>query len=29
VATYPLDEVRTAFERLEQGHIHGKVVLVP
>jgi NADPH:quinone reductase-like Zn-dependent oxidoreductase len=28
-AVYPLAEVRQAFERLEQGHLRGKVVLVP
>ncbi|HEU5354003.1 MAG TPA: NADP-dependent oxidoreductase [Actinocrinis sp.] len=28
-ATFPLDEVRAAFELVEQGHAHGKVVLVP
>ena len=28
-AVYPLDRVREAFERLEQGHLRGKVVLVP
>jgi NADPH:quinone reductase-like Zn-dependent oxidoreductase len=29
VATYPLAEVRQAYERLETGHIRGKIVLVP
>jgi NADPH2:quinone reductase len=28
-ATYPLDEVGAAFERLEQRHTRGKIVLVP
>lgn len=28
-ATYPLDEVRTAYEVLEQRHTHGKIVLLP
>jgi NADPH:quinone reductase-like Zn-dependent oxidoreductase len=28
-ATYPLDQIRAAFEELEQGHTHGKIVLVP
>lgn len=28
-ATFPLDEVRAAFELVEQGHAHGKVVLLP
>jgi NADPH:quinone reductase-like Zn-dependent oxidoreductase len=28
-ATFPLDEVREAFELVEQGHAHGKVVLLP
>jgi NADPH:quinone reductase-like Zn-dependent oxidoreductase len=28
-AVYPLDQVRQAFERLEQGHLRGKVVLIP
>jgi NADPH:quinone reductase-like Zn-dependent oxidoreductase len=28
-AVYPLDRVREAFERLERGHLRGKVVLVP
>jgi len=28
-ATYPLEQVREAFRRLEQGHIRGKIVLVP
>ncbi len=28
-ATFPLDEVRAAFERLDQGHTHGKIVLLP
>lgn len=27
-ATYPLEEVRAAFEHLERGHLRGKVVLV-
>jgi NADPH:quinone reductase-like Zn-dependent oxidoreductase len=27
-ATYPLSEVRAAFRQLEQGHAHGKIVLV-
>jgi len=28
-ATFPLDQVRAAFSLLEQGHIRGKVVLLP
>jgi NADPH:quinone reductase-like Zn-dependent oxidoreductase len=28
-ATYPLAEVRTAFDHLEGGHVRGKIVLVP
>jgi NADPH2:quinone reductase len=28
-ATYPLDEVREAFEQLEDGHTLGKIVLLP
>ncbi len=28
-ATYPLAEVRSAFEHLEGGHVRGKIVLVP
>ena len=28
-ATYPLAEVRKAYEHLETGHIRGKIVLVP
>ena len=28
-ARFPLTEVRQAFELLETGHIHGKVVLIP
>ncbi len=28
-ATYPLDEVREAFEQLEDRHTLGKIVLVP
>jgi NADPH:quinone reductase-like Zn-dependent oxidoreductase len=27
--TYPLEQVRDAFGELEQGHTHGKIVLVP
>jgi NADPH:quinone reductase-like Zn-dependent oxidoreductase len=26
---YPLDQVRDAFREVEQGHTHGKIVLVP
>lgn len=26
---YPLDQVRAAYHELEQGHTHGKIVLVP
>jgi NADPH:quinone reductase-like Zn-dependent oxidoreductase len=26
---YPLDQVREAFREVEQGHAHGKIVLVP
>lgn len=28
-ATYPLDQVQDAYRRLEQGHILGKIVLLP
>lgn len=28
-ATFPLDDVRSAFELLEQGHTQGKIVLLP
>ncbi|MFD1045021.1 zinc-binding dehydrogenase [Kibdelosporangium lantanae] len=28
-ATYPLTEVRAAFEDLERGHTRGKIVLLP
>ena len=28
-ATYPLAEVRKAFDQLEGGHVRGKIVLVP
>ncbi|TYB56568.1 NADP-dependent oxidoreductase [Nonomuraea sp. PA05] len=28
-ATYRLDDVRAAFERLERGHLRGKIVLLP
>ena len=28
-ATYPLDRVADAFAELEQGHTHGKIVLMP
>ena len=28
-ATFPLAEVRAAFELLEQGHTRGKIVLLP
>jgi NADPH:quinone reductase-like Zn-dependent oxidoreductase len=28
-ATYPMDQVREAYERLETGHILGKIVLLP
>jgi NADPH:quinone reductase-like Zn-dependent oxidoreductase len=28
-ATYPLDQVRDAFRRLETGHVRGKIVLIP
>ena len=28
-ATFPLDRVRAAFAQLEQGHIRGKIVLLP
>ncbi|HEY5332535.1 MAG TPA: zinc-binding dehydrogenase, partial [Solirubrobacterales bacterium] len=28
-ATYPLDEVREAFEHLEDRHTLGKIVLIP
>jgi len=28
-ATFPLDRVRDAYRELEQGHTHGKIVLIP
>ena len=28
-ATFPLADVRTAFQQLEQGHTRGKIVLLP
>jgi len=28
-ATFPLDDVRAAFSLLAQGHIRGKIVLMP
>lgn len=28
-ATYPLDEVRAAYDRLATGHVRGKIVLLP
>ena len=28
-ATFPLDEVHDAYRRLAQGHVHGKIVLLP
>jgi NADPH:quinone reductase-like Zn-dependent oxidoreductase len=28
-ATFPLDEVRAAYERLDTGHVRGKIVLIP
>jgi NADPH:quinone reductase-like Zn-dependent oxidoreductase len=28
-ATFPLDQVRAAFSLLEQGHVRGKIVLLP
>jgi NADPH:quinone reductase-like Zn-dependent oxidoreductase len=28
-ATYPLEEVQAAYTELEQGHTHGKIVLIP
>jgi NADPH:quinone reductase-like Zn-dependent oxidoreductase len=28
-ATYPLDQVREAYQRLAQGHLLGKIVLIP
>ena len=28
-ATYPLDQVREAYRRLETGHTRGKIVLIP
>jgi NADPH:quinone reductase-like Zn-dependent oxidoreductase len=27
--TYPLDDVRAAFDELETGHMAGKIVLIP
>jgi NADPH:quinone reductase-like Zn-dependent oxidoreductase len=29
VVTYPLDQVREAYEQLAEGHTRGKIVLVP
>ena len=28
-AAYPLEQVQDAFRPLEQGHIRGKIVLIP
>ena len=28
-ATYPLSQVRDAYRRLAQGHVLGKIVLLP
>jgi NADPH:quinone reductase-like Zn-dependent oxidoreductase len=28
-ATYPLDQVQDAYQRLAQGHLLGKIVLIP
>jgi NADPH:quinone reductase-like Zn-dependent oxidoreductase len=28
-ATYPIAEIRQAFERLEAGHVRGKIVILP
>jgi len=28
-ATYPLSQVREAYQRLASGHILGKIVLIP
>jgi NADPH:quinone reductase-like Zn-dependent oxidoreductase len=28
-ATFPLDQVRDAYRRLAEGHILGKIVLLP
>jgi D-arabinose 1-dehydrogenase-like Zn-dependent alcohol dehydrogenase len=28
-ATFPLDDVRSVFELLKQGHTRGKIVLLP
>jgi NADPH:quinone reductase-like Zn-dependent oxidoreductase len=28
-ATFPLTEVRDAYRQLEQGHVRGKIVLIP
>jgi NADPH:quinone reductase-like Zn-dependent oxidoreductase len=28
-ATYPLSQVREAYRRLEEGHLRGKIVLIP
>jgi NADPH:quinone reductase-like Zn-dependent oxidoreductase len=28
-ATFPLNDVRAAFALLDQGHIRGKIVLLP
>jgi NADPH:quinone reductase-like Zn-dependent oxidoreductase len=29
MATYPLDQVRAAYQRLAEGHLIGKIVLIP
>jgi NADPH:quinone reductase-like Zn-dependent oxidoreductase len=28
-ATFPLVEIQAAFRQLEEGHTHGKIVLLP
>ena len=28
-ATFPLVDIQAAFRQLEQGHTHGKIVLLP
>jgi NADPH:quinone reductase-like Zn-dependent oxidoreductase len=28
-ATFPLSQVREAYQRLAEGHLRGKIVLIP
>ena len=28
-ATFPLDRIQDAYRRLEEGHVLGKIVLLP